>query len=66
MTVYDFMAKMGAYEQFEIVVGSDDVTAGEKVSLHDVKVHYEERESVLNALERELIRVDAVFWVLHC
>jgi hypothetical protein len=29
-------------------------------------MHYEERPQVLDALEKELINVDAVEWVLDC
>ena len=66
MTVYDFMAKMGEYEEFEIVVGVIDVTAGEKTCLHDVKVQTEDRKEVLDALERPLEHVDADSWILYC
>lgn len=66
MTVYDFMKKMGDYEKFYISVAGKDITNDEPVTIHDIKMHYEERPQVLDALEKELINVDAVEWVLDC
>ena len=51
MTVYEFMEKMGNYEKFYISVAGKDITNDEAVSLHDIKMHYEERPQVLDALE---------------
>lgn len=66
MTVYDFMEKMGEYEEFYICSGGNDVTKGDPVRLHDVKRGRETREPVLNALGGHLIRVDATEWILYC
>lgn len=66
MTVYDFMKKMGEYEKFYISVAGKDITNDEPVSIHDIKMHHEERPQVLDALEKELINVDAVECVLDC
>lgn len=66
MTVYEFMEKMGKHEKFYISVAGKDITNDESVTLHDIKMHYEERPQVLDALEKELINVDAVEWVLDC
>lgn len=66
MTVYDFMHKMGDYEQFHISVAGKDITNDKSVCLHDIKVHNEERPQVLDALEKQVINVDAVEWVIDC
>lgn len=66
MTVYDFMCKMGDYETFYISVQGKDITNDEATCLHDIKVHNDTRPQVLDALEKQLISVDAVEWVLHC
>ena len=66
MTVYEFMEKMGKHERFYISVAGKDITNDEAVTLHDIKMHYEERPQVLDALEKELINVDAVEWVIDC
>lgn len=66
MTVYEFMEKIGNYEKFYISVAGKDITKDEPVTLHDIKMHYEERPQVLDALEKELINFDAVKLVLYC
>ena len=66
MTVYDFMHKMGEYEAFHIVECGTSVTGSEPTSLHDIKVHNDERESVLDALEKQVVTIDAVEWVIYC
>ena len=66
MTVYEFMEKIGDYEKFYISVAGNDITNDEAVTLHDIKMHYEERPQVIAALEKELVNVDAFEWVLDC
>lgn len=66
MTAFDFMQHMGENERFYIFVEKQDVTGDQAVTLHDVKVGYEERKQVLDALEKELICFDAVRSVLYC
>ncbi len=67
MTVYDFMEKMGRYEKFRIVVDGVEVTSeDEPTTIDDLIKGYEERQQVIDALERELRRIDAIFWILYC
>ena len=66
MTVWEFMEKMGDYEDFYIYVDGVDVTADAAVSIHDVKLHHEEREVVLNALELTAKRVDLEEMIIYC
>lgn len=66
MTVWEFMKKMGDYEEFYIFVNGADVTADVAASLHDVKLHYEEREAVLDALELTAKRVDLEEMIIYC
>lgn len=66
MTVRDFMEKMGRYENFYICVAGEDITNDEEVSLFDVQVGNEGRPQVLDALDKELISVDAEEWILYC
>ena len=66
MTVRDFMEKMGRYENFYICVAGKYITNDEEVSLYDVQVGNEERPQVLDALDKELISVDAEEWILYC
>ena len=66
MAVWDFMKKMGEYEDFYIYVDGVDVTADVAVSIHDVKLHHEEREGVLDALELTAKRVDLEEMIIYC
>lgn len=66
MTVLEFMKKMGDYKDFYIYVNGADVTTDAAVSVHDVKLHYEEREVVLNALELTAKRVDLEEMIIYC
>lgn len=65
-TVWEFMHKMGDYEQFRIVLNKQDITGDELVSIHDVKMHYEERTSVLDVLERSVIKFDLEKQIIFC
>lgn len=66
MTVWEFMKKMGDFEGFYIYVNGVDVTEDMEVSIHDVKLHYEEREAVLDALELTAKRVDLEEMIIYC
>ena len=67
MTVYDFMEKMGRREKFRIAVNGVEVTGeDEPTTLADFINGYEERRQVIDALERELIRINAIYWILYC
>lgn len=67
MTVYDFMEKMGRYEKFRIAVDGVEVTSeDEPTTLADFLNGFEERQQVIDALERELKRINAIFWILYC
>lgn len=66
MTVWEFMKKMGEYEDFYIYVDGVDVTADVAVSIRDVKMHRDEREGVLDALELTAKRVDLEEMIIYC
>ena len=58
MTVYDFMAKFGFYEQFYIFVDGKDITNDTPVYLAQIKRHECNNENVLDALELKAIKYD--------
>lgn len=66
MTVWEFMEKMGKYERFHIVINNESVTLFERVCFHDVKMHYEERQAVLDALEFRATSVDLEKMIIYC
>jgi hypothetical protein len=66
MTVWEFMKKMGDYEDFYIYVDGVDVTADVAVSAHGIYLHHDERKSVLDALELTAKRVDLEEMIIYC
>ena len=58
MTVYDFMKKIGDYEQFYIFVDGKQITNDESVCLADIRLQYYDNENVLNALELKAVKYD--------
>ena len=66
MTVWEFMEKMGKYERFHIAINNESVTLFERVCVYDVKMHYEEREAVLDALELCATSVDLEKMIIYC
>ena len=66
MTVYEFMQKMGNYDKWNIREHKTDITKDEPINLHDIKLNYEERENVLNALEYQVLTVDMADGTIYC
>jgi hypothetical protein len=66
MTVWEFMKKMGDYEDFYIYVDGVDVTADVAVSARNIYKHRDERESVLDAIELTAKRVDLEEMIIYC
>lgn len=58
MTVFDFMLKMGKYENFNISIGSEDITKDKPVAASEVYSGEEDRESVLDSLELKAVSYD--------
>lgn len=65
-TVYEFLELLGQYKSLYIYVDGKNITGDEPVKLEDIKLHYEERECVLNALERTVLTFDAVQDIIYC
>lgn len=60
MTVYDFLEKIGKYEEFDITIKGSNVkvTKEKKFQLVDYFNDCEDRENVLDCLEYKVISVD--------
>lgn len=58
MTVFDFMLKMGKYENFNISIGDEDVTKSKPVAASEVYSGEEDREAVLDSLELKAVLYD--------
>lgn len=60
MTVYDFLEKMGKYEEFDITLksGNVKVTKDNKFKLEDYFYDEEDRKEVLDTLEYRVVSVD--------
>lgn len=63
MTVYEIL-KMMCYEKWYIYVGSENITKEEPIKFSELK--YEERESVLDALEYQAVKVDLIEMAIYC
>lgn len=60
MTVYDFLEKIGKYEEFDITLKSGNVkiTEEKKFQLADYFNDREDRKNVLDSLEYKVVSVD--------
>ena len=66
MTVWDFMTKLGKDEKFNIFFANQNITKKEPVSVHDVNVYNEERAWVLECLEKNVVKFDAINFTIFC
>ena len=66
MTVYEFMKQMGEYEEFYITCSGVDLTCGTPTSIHEIKMNYEERNQVLDSLEKQVDTVDMRKMIIYC
>ena len=69
MTVYEFLnlwARYSHYDKWKIKEHNTDITKDEPINLHDIKLNYEERENVLNALEYQVLTVDMAEGTIYC
>jgi hypothetical protein len=69
MTVYEFLeqiAHFSKYDKWNVREHNTDLTKDEPINFDDIKLHYEERENVLNALEYSVLMVDMSEGTIYC
>lgn len=69
MTVYEFLKLMtnhSRYDKWNIKEHNTDITKDEPICFDEIKLHYEERENVLDALEYQVLTVDMAEGTIYC